>query len=251
MRQIIINLCFLLLIILFYGRNQIYAQVSPAITPSIPFMSAPVDCGIEGGPNEKCCTSPLVNNDDLIKSKRGIPGTDQMVDAINAAFKQIVKPITDPLNNIAQKTMQPCYSGQPSTPGNPNDPNCKCIKPTVAPLVAISKLCNGVSAKENGACLSCVQQSGVYTGLGCISSNFSSFVQDILVVKGIGLAGMFALLCIIYAAFTLQTSRGNPEKIKKAQELLTSCIMGLMLIIFSVFILRLIGVDILKIPGFK
>ena len=39
--------------------------------------------------------------------------------------------------------------------------------------------------------------------------------------------------------------------LKKAQELITSCIMGLMLIIFSIFILRLIGVDILKIPGFE
>jgi len=67
---------------------------------------------------------------------------------------------------------------------------------------------------------------------------------------GIGLAGLIALLCIIYAAFMIQISSGNPERIKKAQELLTSCIMGLMLIIFSVFILRLIGVDILKIPGF-
>ena len=49
----------------------------------------------------------------------------------------------------------------------------------------------------------------------------------------------------------MQTSQGNPEKLKKAQEMLTSCIMGLMLIIFSVLILRLIGVDILKIPGFN
>ena len=41
------------------------------------------------------------------------------------------------------------------------------------------------------------------------------------------------------------------EKIKKAQDLLTSCIMGLMLIIFAVFILRLVGVNILRIPGFS
>jgi len=48
----------------------------------------------------------------------------------------------------------------------------------------------------------------------------------------------------------MQSSQGNPEKLKKAQEMITSCIMGLMLIIFSVFILKLIGVNILKIPGF-
>ena len=57
-------------------------------------------------------------------------------------------------------------------------------------------------------------------------------------------------MCIIYSAYLIQFSRGNPERIKKAREYLTSCIMGLLLIIFSIFILRLIGVDILRIPGF-
>ena len=77
------------------------------------------------------------------------------------------------------------------------------------------------------------------------------FIEETIFGLGIGLAGMVSLLCIIYAAFTMQSSQGNPEKIKKAQELLTSCIMGLILIIFSVFILRLIGVSILRIPGFS
>jgi len=49
----------------------------------------------------------------------------------------------------------------------------------------------------------------------------------------------------------MQSSQGNPEKLKKSQDMITSCIMGLMLIIFSIFILKLIGVDILKIPGFS
>jgi hypothetical protein len=66
---------------------------------------------------------------------------------------------------------------------------------------------------------------------------------------GVGLAGIAAFLCIIYAAFILQTSRGNPERIKKAREYLTNCIIGLLIIIFAVFVLRLIGVDILQIAG--
>ena len=55
-------------------------------------------------------------------------------------------------------------------------------------------------------------------------------------------------IMFIVGAFNYLTSFGNAERIKKAQEMLTSCIIGLMLIIFSVFILRLIGVNILKIP---
>jgi len=86
--------------------------------------------------------------------------------------------------------------------------------------------------------------------MGCVYTDTKDFIEKTVFGLGIGLAGGFALLCIIYAAFMMQSSQGNPEKLKKAQELITSCIMGLMLIIFSVFILRLIGVSILKIPGF-
>ena len=79
-------------------------------------------------------------------------------------------------------------------------------------------------------------------------ANFKSIIEETVFGIGVGLAGGFSLLCIIYAAFMMQSSEGNPEKLKKAQEMITSCIMGLMLIIFSVFILRLIGVNLLKIP---
>ena len=99
--------------------------------------------------------------------------------------------------------------------------------------------------------MACSNGGGVWSGIGCVKTNVREFIQDTLFRLGIGLAGGLALLCIIYSAFMMQTSQGNPEKLKKAQEMLTSCIMGLMLIIFSVLILRLIGVDILKIPGFN
>ena len=91
---------------------------------------------------------------------------------------------------------------------------------------------------------------GVWTGIGCVYTDTKAFIEKTVFGMGIGLAGVLALLCIIYSAFMMQSSQGNPEKLKKAQEMITSCIMGLMLIIFSVFILRLIGVDILNIPGF-
>jgi len=67
----------------------------------------------------------------------------------------------------------------------------------------------------------------------------------------IGIGGGIAFLLIVYSAFMIMTSQGNPERLKAGQELLTSAIAGLIMLIFSVFILELIGVKILQIPGFS
>ncbi len=106
------------------------------------------------------------------------------------------------------------------------------------------------------ACTVCMQDNigalhtkKIYTALGCIDTSFDGFIGNVFNI-GIGIAGLTALFCIIYASFILQTSQGNPERIQQAQENLTSCITGLILVIFSVLILRVIGGDILRIPQF-
>jgi len=99
-------------------------------------------------------------------------------------------------------------------------------------------------------CIGCFEKDGFWSGLGCVKfGSWSDFVGKTIFPIAISLAGMIAFLCIIASAISIQISSGNAEKIKKAQEMMTSCIMGLILIIFAVFILRLIGVSILKIPG--
>lgn len=165
----------------------------------------------------------------------------------------LIQPILDLGTSVAKGNITSCYSGVQSTT-DPNDPNCKCINPiTPSPgyLGAMNDFCQRQSKpEERTKCLNCANGGGVWSGMGCVYTDTKKFIEDTVFKLGIGLAGGFALLCIIYAAFMMQSSQGNPEKLKKAQELITSCIMGLMLIIFSVFILRLIGVNILKIPGF-
>jgi len=45
------------------------------------------------------------------------------------------------------------------------------------------------------------------------------------------------------------TAAGDKRKLQGGKELLTAAVSGLFLIIFSVFILDLIGIRILRIPG--
>lgn len=123
-----------------------------------------------------------------------------------------------------------------------------------------SAICSRYIDDENydaySKCDTCMKQNldfgksnKFYSAIGCIDTSFEGIIGQVFTL-GIGAAGMIALGCIIYSAFIMQTSMGNPEQLQKAQENVTSCITGLILIILSIFILRILGVDILRIPGF-
>lgn len=99
-------------------------------------------------------------------------------------------------------------------------------------------------------CTTSAGEGGINTAIGCIPlQNTTSFISFIL-GWAIGVGGGIAFLLIVYSAFMIMSSRGNPERLKAGQELLNSAIAGLILLIFSIFILRVIGVDILRLPGF-
>lgn len=93
-------------------------------------------------------------------------------------------------------------------------------------------------------------KQGISTALGCINVSGTDFVTTLLNF-GIGIAGGIAFLLIIFGGFQILTSAGNPERLNAGKELISSAITGLLMIIFSVFLLRIIGVDILGIPSLK
>lgn len=91
--------------------------------------------------------------------------------------------------------------------------------------------------------------SGIDTAVGCIPVGDMNGFLGFILKWAIGVGGGIAFLLIAYASFMIMTSSGVPDRIKAGQELLTSALAGLIMLIFSVFILQLIGVRILNIPG--
>ena len=115
---------------------------------------------------------------------------------------------------------------------------------------------NGTSAQSVGSDLhtqnpqgSC-GQGNIDTALGCIPTTQTGFFQKFFGL-GIGIAGGIAFLLILYGGIKMMLSAGNPEALNEGREVVTSAIFGLLLIIFSVFILKIIGVNVLGLPGFS
>lgn len=84
----------------------------------------------------------------------------------------------------------------------------------------------------------------IQTSLGNIETNPTGLANSLLRIA-LGIAGGVAFLLIVYGGFRLAFSQGDPKAVQEAREVITSAIVGLLLVIFSTFILRLIGIDIL------
>lgn len=103
--------------------------------------------------------------------------------------------------------------------------------------------------KQFEACQQCFQKNGIWTAVGCIPSNPESVITTIITI-GLATGGGIVLIMILVGSFMLSVSQGDPNKTKEAKEIITSAIIGLLFVIFSVTILQFIGVSILRIPGF-
>jgi hypothetical protein len=89
---------------------------------------------------------------------------------------------------------------------------------------------------------------GVQTALGCIPVQTNLFVQWLLPYL-FGIAGGISFLLMVSGFISMTMSSGDPKAVQAAQETVTSAIIGLIVSIFALFLLRLIAVNILHIPG--
>ncbi|MBI3341606.1 hypothetical protein HY024_00625 [Candidatus Curtissbacteria bacterium] len=82
------------------------------------------------------------------------------------------------------------------------------------------------------------------TALGSIPIDAKGFTQKVLSIS-LGLAGGIALIFMVYGSIKILISSGDPKKVGEGREVIVAAVTGLLFLIFSVLILKYIGLTIL------
>lgn len=148
-------------------------------------------------------------------------------------------------------------SGTPGTTPSQQDASCVCkAGSTTGGAGGGTTPVTGTGITTGGSGLSCnivsgalENGSGIMTAIGCIPTQPQKLVEGLLWYGTLASGGV-AFILMLLAAITMITAEGNPNTIKTAQERFYSAIIGLLIIIFSVLLMQVIGVDILGLQGF-
>ena len=116
------------------------------------------------------------------------------------------------------------------------------LLPTPTPTPPLTLQCLGYGPQDR-----CI---GIKTAIGDIAIDPGKFVSRIMSLL-LGISGAIAVILIILAGYSIMTSRDNPEKLQEARQRILGAIAGLIFIALALVILEIIGVDVLKIPGFE
>jgi len=107
-----------------------------------------------------------------------------------------------------------------------------------------------IALADNANVFDGCSDTSINTAIGCVPVDATAFTQWLLKFV-FGIAGGIAFLLMVYGFIQMSTSAGDPKAVAGAQETVTSAITGLMICIFALFLLRLITVNILHIPGIQ
>lgn len=88
------------------------------------------------------------------------------------------------------------------------------------------------------------------TALGPIPTDPTAFAGKVLGIAT-GLAGGLALILMVIGSIRVLTSSGDQQKLSAGRDMIVGAVAGLLFLIFSVLILRFIGVEILNIQFFR
>lgn len=179
----------------------------------------------------------------------------QRHDAVNGAFSTTFTPTSG--NNLKLSVGYYDVSDWPTVCSTtiPRVLEVQCTEEAVeetpiTPDIQEFRLCDQVNNDSlQTLCQTCESNEGVWTAIGCIKTDPVSIAQQFITL-GLGIGGGVSLIATLIGGFMLTTSQGDPQKASEAREIITSAVIGLIFVIFSVAILQFIGVSVLQIPGF-
>lgn len=132
------------------------------------------------------------------------------------------------------------------------DPNVRALGTNIIDTRDGSQVCrvDTFFGSENQAC----DANGLCnTALGTISNRIDgvkNFLSDSMEIL-LGLSGALALCLLVYAMYLLTTSHGDQKNISAGKDIIEGVIAGLLFMIFSIILLKIIGINILAIPGLQ
>lgn len=142
-------------------------------------------------------------------------------------------------------------AASPSSPAPSGSVLPRPVSPATTPCTGLN--CSSGGGKPTPGCTDDPKNPAIATAIGCIHTQPAALVKDLLTFI-IGIGGGLAFLMMLLGVFQMLTSAGNPETLSAGRDRFQSAIIGLLFIIFSVLLLRIIGVDILGLGeqfGFK
>lgn len=126
----------------------------------------------------------------------------------------------------------------------------KCVKCVYPDLVKEGGNVPDASDNETLMNMPTPHPDKFYTMMGCLSTEPSVFTTQIAQVL-FSIIGGIAFLYLLYGSSIFLTSRSDPEKLSQGKRIIVGAIVGLLFVLLSVFIIRMISVNILRAPGFS
>lgn len=249
-----------------------------------PVLSANLTC-FQNNASVNFSASNLKPNTSYYYSWEGIQGTNansnssgnlnfQMSGRIDGCFSACISETHDDCGQpgrtyLSARSQQVCFIPQPVPPNN-----CSNMSLTLAPASPFDP-CKNLAGKSADDCRACTgiddkgqfnipggvqcdpkkftnigASCGTWTSLGCVPNDPPNLVGWIITLAS-GVAGGIAFLLILFGSFQIVTSGGVPEKIASGKDIITSALLGLLFIFLATLILKVIGVQILGIPGWQ
>lgn len=122
--------------------------------------------------------------------------------------------------------------------------------PTPKPVCDLCGKCGDAIPKNYEQCKNCnAQPKHAWTQAGCVSTETGGFMQTVINFV-LPIAAGLAFLAILWGGFMIVTSQGDMLRVASGRNIIIGAIVALLLVLFSTFLLRLVGFDILGLPGF-